>query len=49
MEISAMAKVYADLIIKGRKTINEVPERIKDQVKQELIDRGFPELAEGDD
>lgn len=49
MEISAMAKVYADLIIKGKKIINKVPEKIRDQVKQELINRGFPELAEGDD
>ena len=49
MEISAMAKVYADLIIKGRKTINEVPDKIKEQVKEVLIERGYLELAEGDD
>jgi hypothetical protein len=41
-----MAKVYADLIIKGRKTIDDVPERIKEQVKQVLIDLDVPELAE---
>ena len=43
-----MAKVYADLIVKGVKTINEVPVKIKADVQAVLIDRGFPELAEGD-
>ena len=41
-----MAKVYADLIRKGLKTIDDVPERIKEQVKQVLIDLDLPELAE---
>ena len=41
-----MAVVYATLIIKGKKTINEVPIRIKEQVKQVLIDLDLPELAE---
>lgn len=27
-----MAKVYANLIIKGKKTINEVPEKLKQEV-----------------
>lgn len=44
-----MAAVYADLIIKGKKTIDEVPEKIRDEVKQILIDRGYPELADGDE
>ena len=39
-----MAVVYAALIIKVKKTIGDVPERIKEQVKQVLID--LPELAE---
>ena len=43
-----MAKVYASLIIKGVKTINDVPEKIKAQVKEVLIEIGYPELAEGD-
>jgi hypothetical protein len=43
-----MAEVYADLIIKGRKTIDEVPDKIKDDVKQILIDMGYPELTEGE-
>lgn len=42
-----MAAIYASLIIKGKKTINQVPEKIRDDVKQELINRGYPELAEG--
>lgn len=33
-----MAVVYATLIIKGKKTIDDVPERIREQVKQVLID-----------
>ncbi|MDY5579941.1 CD1375 family protein [Porcincola intestinalis] len=41
-----MAQVYAALIIKGRKTIDQVPEKLKDEVKQILIDEGHPELAE---
>ena len=27
-----MAKVYADLIKKGRKTIDQVPDKLKDEV-----------------
>lgn len=44
-----MAAVYADLIIKGKKTIDEVPEKIRKEVRQILIDRGYPELAGGED
>ncbi len=42
-----MAKVYADLIRKGLKTLEQVPEKIRGQVKQFLSDResgeGFEE------
>lgn len=41
-----MAIIYATLIIKGKKTINDVPEILKEQVKQILIDLEVPELAE---
>ncbi len=41
-----MAKVYADLIRKGIKTIGDVPENLKEQVKQILKDMGFAELVE---
>lgn len=41
-----MHNIYADLIEKGLKTINDVPTRIRDRVKQELIKRGREDLAE---
>lgn len=41
-----MAVIYATLIIKGKKTITDVPVKIKNQVKQVLIDLEVPELAE---
>lgn len=41
-----MAVIYATLIVKGKKTINDVPTVIKEQVKQILIDLDLPELAE---
>jgi len=41
-----MEKVYANLIIKGIKTIDDVPKRILEKVKQELIKEGHPELAQ---
>ena len=36
----------ATLIIKGKKTFADVPEKIKDKVKEVLIDLDCPELAE---
>jgi hypothetical protein len=41
-----MVVVYVTLIIKGKKTIHNVPITIKEQVKQMLIDLDLPELAE---
>lgn len=41
-----MAMIYALLIIKGKKTFADVPEKLKDQVKELLIDMEVPELAE---
>ncbi|MGF0148074.1 CD1375 family protein [Lachnospiraceae bacterium SGI.054] len=41
-----MAVVYATLIIKGKKTFADVPERIKDKVKEVLIDLDLGDLAE---
>ncbi len=43
-----MATIYADLIMKGRKTIEDVPGRIREDVKQILIDRGRGDLAESE-
>ena len=42
-----MYKIYADLIEKGLKTIDDVPTRIRDKVKQELIKRGREDLMGG--
>lgn len=41
-----MAVIYATLIVKGKKTITQVPDTIREQVKQILIDLEVPELAE---
>lgn len=41
-----MAKVYADLIRKGEKTLDDVPEKLKAQVKDVLESLECPELAE---
>lgn len=41
-----MVVVYVTLIIKGKKTIHDVPAVLKEQVKQMLIDLDLPELAE---
>ena len=45
-DVAEMAVVYATLIVKGKKSFADVPERIKEQVKQVLIDLDCPELAE---
>ena len=37
-DVKEMAVIYATLIVKGRKTYAEVPEKIKEQVRQVLID-----------
>lgn len=44
--VNDMTVVYATLIIKGVKKFADVPARIKEQVKQVLIDLDCPELAE---
>ena len=40
-----MAKIYASLIIKGIKQIGDIPEQIREAVRQALIEAGHPELA----
>ena len=37
-EVDAMAVVYATLIIKGKKTLEQVPSLIREQVKEILAD-----------
>jgi len=41
-----MAVVYATLIIKGKKTFSQVPDKLKDEVRQILIDLECGDLAE---
>ena len=36
-----MAKVYADLIMKGKKTMNDVPDNLKEAVQKILSDAGW--------
>ena len=45
-EAETMAVIYAALIVKGKKSIADVPEKIREQVKDVLIDLDVPELAE---
>lgn len=45
-EINTMAVVYATLIVRGAKEFSEVPAKIKEQVKQVLIDLDCADLAE---
>lgn len=40
-----MAKIYASLIIKGMKTIDDVRDNIRDNVRELLVEMGYPELA----
>lgn len=40
-----MAAVYAALILKGKKTIDQVPEKLKDQVRT-ILDESQPEDME---
>lgn len=44
--VEEMAIIYVTLIVKGRKTFANVPEKLKEQVKQILIVLEMPELAE---
>lgn len=36
-----MVQVYVDLILKGKKTIDDVPERIREQVRKALEDQDY--------
>lgn len=44
-EVKNMAVVYATLIIKGKKIFTDVPDTIKEQVRQILIDLDCGDLA----
>ena len=45
-DVQTMAIIYATLIIKGKKTFADAPDKIKDKVKEVLVDLDCPELAE---
>lgn len=45
-DVKEMAVIYATLIVKGKKSFADVPEKIREQVKEILIDLDCPELAE---
>lgn len=45
-DVQTMAVIYATLIVKGKKTFADVPEKIKDKVKEVLVALDCPELAE---
>lgn len=44
-DVKEMAVIYATLIIKGKKTFDEVPVKIKDKVKGVLIDLDCGDLV----
>lgn len=44
-DVEEMAVIYATLIVKGAKDFADVPERIKAQVRQVLIDLECEDLA----
>jgi hypothetical protein len=45
-EVETMAVIYATLIVKGKKTYAQVPDKIKPQVRQILIDLECEDLIE---
>lgn len=38
-----MAKIYAALVMKGKKTIDDVPERLRELVTEILVAEGYME------
>ena len=45
-DVKEMAVIYATLIVKGKKSFADVPEKVREQVKEILTDLDCPELAE---
>ena len=45
-DVETMAVIYATLIVKGKKTYAQVPDKIKPQVRQILIDLECEDLIE---
>lgn len=44
-KMSAMAPIYGGLIVKGKKTLSDVPPAVKEDVGKWLADNGYGELA----
>lgn len=44
-KVSAMVPVYGSLVAKGEKSLSEVPEVLREDVRQWLIDNGHEELV----
>lgn len=44
-KMSAMAPIYGSLIVKGEKTLSEVPSQVKEDVSQWLEENGYGDLA----
>ena len=44
-EVVEMAVVYATLIVKGKKSYADVPDKLKEQVKEILIDLDCADLV----
>lgn len=44
-DVKEMAVIYATLIVKGKKNYADVPARIKEQVREVLIDLDCADLA----
>lgn len=44
-EIEMMAMLYAQQIMLGKKTYSQVPNKLKEQVKEILIDSGCEDLV----
>ncbi|MDL2301343.1 hypothetical protein LJC58_03205 [Lachnospiraceae bacterium OttesenSCG-928-D06] len=44
-DVKEMAVIYATLIVKGKKNFADVPARIKEQVKEVLIDLDCSDLV----
>lgn len=40
-----MAKIYANLIVKNEKSLDEIPETIKESVIKVLIEKGYSSLV----
>lgn len=45
-DIMALATIWANEIIKGNVTFEDVPKKLKEKVKTVLENAGMPELAE---